>query len=66
MTGPFDALQQLLTSSVDLTSAQDVHITIDEDSEGVKLWVDVDGFNRTRIYRIKELIISDRRKEKPE
>lgn len=47
---------------VDLRSAENVCITIDQTSDGVQLWVDVDGHGcLTRIYRIKHLSIIDRR-----
>jgi hypothetical protein len=46
-------------SDTDLTSADFIQITIEAD--GRKLWVDVDGQNRFRAYRIKYLAIADRR-----
>jgi hypothetical protein len=44
---------------IDLTKAEVVEITISDD--GTKIWVDIDGPNRVRVYRIKQLVLRDRR-----
>lgn len=44
-------------SDTDFFTADLVEVTIDGD----KLWVDIDGQNRFRVYRIKRLSVTDRR-----
>ena len=56
MTDLFEELKQHF-SKTDFTSVDDVSVTIEND----RLWVDVNGFNVFRAYRIKRLEITDRR-----
>jgi hypothetical protein len=42
---------------LDLTQAEVVEITVSND--GTKIWVDIDGPNRVRVYRIKQLVLRD-------
>jgi hypothetical protein len=48
-----------MTMDLDLTQAETVEITISEC--GTKIWVDIDGRNQVRVYRIKQLVLRDRR-----
>ena len=46
----------------DFREAESAEITIAQTSEGIQLWVDIDGMNRLRAYRVKTLVVDDRRK----
>lgn len=59
-------LASILTPRTDIRSADLVHITIDQNHEGVQVWIDVDGPNRFRLMRVSNLVITDRRQTKPE
>lgn len=49
----------LLINAIDLTRADSLEITISED--GTRIWIEIDGSNRVRIYNINQLKITDRR-----
>lgn len=45
----------------DIFSADLVEVTIEND----RVWIDIDGSNRFRAYRIKRLVLTDRRPRHP-
>jgi hypothetical protein len=45
----------------ELTHADVVEVTISDDADGARLWVNADGVLIARIYRIGRVVIDDRR-----
>jgi hypothetical protein len=54
---PLSHLTGVMSMDIDLTQAAVVEITISND--GTKIWVDIDGPNRVRVYGIKQLVLRD-------
>ena len=42
---------------VDLYEAEDVELVVHHHNDGWRMWVNVEGANRLRIYRIKHLTL---------
>lgn len=50
-----ELLEQLSAGMIDLVGADDVEIVYAKHKDGWRLWVNVEGKNRFRAYRIKKL-----------
>jgi hypothetical protein len=44
----------------DITQAEDVEIVLSKAEDGFRLWINVDGKNRFRCYRIKHIEVDNR------
>lgn len=45
-----------MSDAIDMYQANEVEVVIASHEDGWRLWVNIDGQNRLRIYRIKHLV----------
>lgn len=61
VTGLQQALRLLKESwGTDLTEADQVEVVMARHEDGWRLWVNVNGVNRLRVYRIKKITLDGR------